>query len=366
MATNNTPPGSVFVPPLTPPPTVEKPLSKSTQNVVNRFRLHREGYRPGPWWEGRVRPNDYTQVLHVLDADRPLQKYVDDKLRYDYDPCRSRLTIRMPSPLHDTFCARIVDEISRQIRQYQQNGGPAANFAKEVEHFATSRILIPEDRTDGKQTYSRREPDASFGHRRAHYPGVIVEVCYSQKSRRVAHIADEYILNTGGSVNAVVAFDVDYEGSKRATITVWRPEYTTVDGVQEFRATAIVEAEPFRMDTGIPAERTGLRLSLSDFATEELSQGHVGLDQEIFITSEQLCDFLSSAESRQQAQALYQGSINQIRPGALKRRRLETPPELPSSEDEGSIEKNRESKRGRQSSDFRPSSSSTNSTLLNS
>ena len=140
--------------------------------------------------------------------------------RYDYDPCRSRLTIRMPSPLHDTFCARIVDGISRQIRQYQQNGGPAANFAKEVEHFATSRILIPEDTTDGKQTYSRREPDASFGHRRVHYPGVIVEVCYSQKSRRVAHIADEYILNTSGSVNAVVAFDV-----------------------QEFRATAIVEAE---------------------------------------------------------------------------------------------------------------------------
>jgi hypothetical protein len=149
----------------------------------------------------------------------------------------------MPSPLHDTFCARIVDEILRQLRQYQQNNEPLADFAKEVEHFATSRILIPEVTPDGAETYSRREPDASFGHRQAHYPGVIVEVCYSQKSRRVSHLADEYILNTDGSVNAVLAFDIDYKGSKRATVTMWRPEYVTVDGVEEFRAATVIEAQ---------------------------------------------------------------------------------------------------------------------------
>lgn len=149
----------------------------------------------------------------------------------------------MPSPLHDTFCARIVDEISRQLRQYQQDDGPVSDFAKEVEHFATSRILIPEDTQDGKQIYSRREPDASFGHRQAHYPGVIVEVCYSQKCRRIFHLANEYILNTDGSVNAVIAFDIDYKGSKKATVTVWRPEYATIDGVEEFRATPVIEAQ---------------------------------------------------------------------------------------------------------------------------
>jgi hypothetical protein len=149
----------------------------------------------------------------------------------------------MPSPLYDIFCAKIVDEILRQLRHIQQIDGPVADFAKEVEHFATSRILIPEDSGDGRQTYSRREPDASFGHRQAHYPGVIVEVCYSQKKRRVAHLADEYILNTDGSVNTVLAFDIDYRSSKRATITVWRPDYVTVDDVEEFRATAVVDAQ---------------------------------------------------------------------------------------------------------------------------
>lgn len=81
------------------------------------------------------------------------------------------------------------------------------------------------------------------------------------------------------------------------------------------------------------------------------------LDREILITSRQLCDFLSRAEDEQPVQTLQQGSINRLRPGAGKRRRPQTPPEQPSSEEEGTIETRRESKRGRRSSDFRPNSS---------
>ncbi|KAJ5531289.1 hypothetical protein N7527_004682, partial [Penicillium freii] len=165
-------------------------------------------------------------------------------------------------------------------------------------------------------------------HRQTLYPGVIVEVYYSQKSRRISHLADKYILNTDRSINTVVALDIDYEGSNRATITVWRPEYAIVDSMEEFRANAVIET-----DSGFPTEETVLRLSLKDFATEELAQGYT-----------------------QQ-----QGSINRIRPGTLKRRRPQTPPKQLSSEDKGSIKRKRESKRRHQSSDYRPSSSSVDS-----
>lgn len=53
------------------------------------------------------------------------------------------ITIIAPSATHDTFCARIVEEISRQVSQFQQVNGPVANFPNEVEYFLTSRILIP-------------------------------------------------------------------------------------------------------------------------------------------------------------------------------------------------------------------------------
>ena len=124
-----------------------------------------------------------------------------------------------------------------------------------------------------------------------------------------------------------------------------------------YLSSANITLQPFRTDTGDPAEGTAFRLSLRDFATEELTRGQTGLDCEILVTSKQLCEFLSGAEARQQVQTQRQGSINQIRPGALKRRRPQTPPDQPSS-DESSIERNREYKRGRQSSDYRPDSSS--------
>lgn len=40
--------GSVLDPPLTPPPTEEKPLSRSAQSVVNLLRLYLAGHRPQP------------------------------------------------------------------------------------------------------------------------------------------------------------------------------------------------------------------------------------------------------------------------------------------------------------------------------
>jgi hypothetical protein len=81
MAAGITPPRSVLEPPLTPPPTAEKPLSRSAQSVVNYLRLHRSSHRPRFWWEGRLKPEDYSQVLRVLDADESLRNYVDDKVR---------------------------------------------------------------------------------------------------------------------------------------------------------------------------------------------------------------------------------------------------------------------------------------------
>lgn len=162
---------------------------------------------------------------------------------YDYDPYKSRLTIRMPSPLHETFCAELVSEITSQLKVLQTGDGPLAEFARKIKHFASSRIDLPEVMDDGETEYSRREPDASFGHHQAHYPGVIIEVCYSQKSREIPYLADDYILNTDGNVKVVVGLDIDYKKSQRARLSVWRPEYVLNDGELEFRTAAVVEAE---------------------------------------------------------------------------------------------------------------------------
>ena len=139
------------------------------------------------------------------------------------------------------FCAEVVDEILSQIKQFRRNG-PVSDFARKIKHLGRSRVLIPEEVLDGKQIYSIRSPDASFGHLKAHYPGMVIEVCHSKKSARVPHLADEYILNTDGNMKAVVAFNI-YKGSKAATFTVWRPEYVVEDGVQVLQAAAAIKSQ---------------------------------------------------------------------------------------------------------------------------
>lgn len=157
----------------------------------------------------------------------------------------------MPCPLHEVFSTKVANEMSHQIRQFQRHNDPIGQFALGLDHFGSSRILLPEKTNDGNPIFTRREPDISFGHHQARYPGVVLEVCYSQKCKRVAYLADDYILNTDGSINMVIALDVDYRGSQRASFTVWRPDFSCVKGVKELRAKAVIEDEVFILPIGL-------------------------------------------------------------------------------------------------------------------
>ncbi|KAJ5551683.1 hypothetical protein N7535_000373 [Penicillium sp. DV-2018c] len=329
-----TPTGSFVNTPPTPPPSETKKLSTSAQNVLNCFKLHREGQRPESWWQHRLTPDQYTEVLRVLDGDEALRGYVEDKIRLDYDHRQSRLTIRMPSPLHDLFCDKVVSKIVNQLTELQKSDEALGDFARKIIHRSTSRIRLPNDTNNGGRTYSERCPDASFIHEDAKYPGVIIEVCYSQKVRAAADLADDYILDTNANVNAVIALNIEYKGSKKATISVWRPHKSTVDGGKELGAKAVIEMMPFRTESGLPVDepkQPALQLSLRDFAPENISQKYPGLDQDILISSRELCDLLTSAEAEHQKQLLDQGVEAPLSPDRRKRRRVQTSPEPLSS-----------------------------------
>ncbi|KAJ5865536.1 hypothetical protein N7534_000089 [Penicillium rubens] len=174
-------------------------------------------------------------------------------------------------------------------------------------------------------------------HEDAKYPGVILEVCYSTKIRAAADLADDYILDINGSVNAVIALNIEYRGSKEATISVWRPHQVTVDGLNELEAKAVIEMMPFRTESGLPVdkpEQPTLQLSLRDFAPKSISQKYPDLDQDIIISSREFCEFLTSAEAEHQKQLLGKGVDEPLLPGTRKRRRVQTPPEQLSSEGE--------------------------------
>ena len=86
-------------------------------------------------------------------------------------------------------------------------------------------------------TKSKHEPSASFWHDDAQYLGVIIEVAYSQKRKRLGKLAEDYLLDSDASVQVVVGLDIEYgrKRSRQATFSVWRTHVVSTTNGKELR-----------------------------------------------------------------------------------------------------------------------------------
>lgn len=98
-----------------------------------------------------------------------------------------------------------------------QSGSPSAIFAGNIENSASAEISFKDTE------YGSHQPDASFQHFEAQYPGVILELSYSQKKKDLPRYTNEYILGSDANIRVVIGIDVEYKGSKEASVSVWRP-----------------------------------------------------------------------------------------------------------------------------------------------
>lgn len=142
----------------------------------------------------------------------------------------------MPTRRHDRFLIVVEDDIRRQLGTIQNGSGKKAEFAQKVRPARSTEIHF--------DTGSKSEPDASFWHKDARYPGVIVEVAYSQKQKRLGRLAENYILDSDANVRVVVGLDIEYgKDARKATLSVWRPKvFDTADG-PELQAVEVVHDE---------------------------------------------------------------------------------------------------------------------------
>lgn len=105
--------------------------------------------------------------------------------RYDYDPETGVLDIRMPTPVHEIVSTSIADEIIEQIRCITKQGGSKGDFAARIVKGDSARVLL----AGIDNTPLRRQPDAQFQHEKAVYPGVVVEISYSQDGKDLDKLA---------------------------------------------------------------------------------------------------------------------------------------------------------------------------------
>jgi hypothetical protein len=155
----------------------------------------------------------------------------------------------MPTGIHELFIDGVEDAIRCRLKTIRGQSGNAARFAHKVRPARSTAIYFPVENSLSNAK-SKHEPDASFWHKDAQYPGVIVEVSFSQKREALERLAETYLLDSDASVRVVVGLDIGYDRNEtsEATLSVWRTQiFHTADG-DELRVVKVVadEVRPVR------------------------------------------------------------------------------------------------------------------------
>ncbi|KAH8726976.1 hypothetical protein GQ44DRAFT_758501 [Phaeosphaeriaceae sp. PMI808] len=313
-----TPLGNIVNGPPTPLLTADAKCSQRVTAILRVFKDHKNGYPAlEPWTVYKLNSGEYEDLQRRLKDDVELWGYVGDKVRHDYDPIRSKLVIRMETTLHGTYASELVTEIKKRLRNLKKNQEETQPFIDNLVSL-TGAIYFEEE---GKKI--RHVPDIRFHHEAAKWPGVVIEISYSQKRKSLPWLADNYILASDGGIRVVVGIDLEYRKSKEASISIWRLKTTLGhDGQLEGEVIQELDNELFRDAEGNPIlSSSGLELPLDNFALQALSNGLP--DCSVIVGPETLCTLLAKAEMWDCKARIPQG----VGPASIKRKQREETPE---------------------------------------
>ncbi|KFA81716.1 hypothetical protein S40288_10065 [Stachybotrys chartarum IBT 40288] len=327
-----TPPGSDKDLPLTPPASADQHATshfKADAWIHFLERLQDPTNSKIGTKRFKLLAKHYPLAIEELKRWPSLQSYIEDKVRLDYDPISGYIHARMPTPVHDVFSNLLVHEIKELLRPVAKLDDEDGVFAAKIIPGGSSRIILEitgEEKEGGSSVALRRHPDAQFQHVEAAYPGVVIEISYSQEGKDLEKLAWDYIQHSNGDIKAVIGIDINHGPTKPSTVSLWRPEYTRENGdnVDTLGVRAEIEYEPFRSPTQVSVNSTDvLQLYLIDFATDILTKNVS--NRLLCIPFQRLAEFLGTAENVQRKrEQVFSGGVKSER--IVKKRRRSSSP----------------------------------------
>lgn len=146
----------------------------------------------------------------------------------------------MPSFMHDGLAEEIGLDIGAWLRNIQ-NGSICSdkktiNIAESIGALGTANMTLPVTTTPT----GTKGADKAYQHSQCSFPGLVIEVAWSQRQLNLSQLAEDYIIGSGGEIGTVVGINIHdiYEESKgkeldneltkaTATFTVWKAECTS-------------------------------------------------------------------------------------------------------------------------------------------
>jgi hypothetical protein len=246
-------------------PTPFTPSSRAVSRAL-RFIWHRFNGTPDPedsgWNILYVSPDEYAELWDIL-KDTDCGRWAADKLRYDYDPARHELILRMPTNTHDGFLDGLTQEIWNQLEALRASDEKVQNVMGSL-----GRRMMGFKLPGMKEKY----PDGAFGPKEIKYPRLVIEIANSQSPKNLDQLAYTYIQASMNLIRTVLTIDLEYKPPARrpqghkcnAVYSIYRLHVETgLDGRRTKRVKADVKDRPFRYNGNTPDG--DLMLKLSDF-----------------------------------------------------------------------------------------------------
>ena len=127
----------------------------------------------------------------------------------------------MPTAVHEAFLHDLEYDILSQLKEIGN-----VHIARNIKSTGSADINLGENAP-------KRSPDGSFKCNGSQYPHLVIEVSYSYKRKDLDYLADTYIVDSGKGIGVVIGLDIEYKGTRKAILQVWRPIITR-EGDREY------------------------------------------------------------------------------------------------------------------------------------
>ncbi|KAF5530957.1 hypothetical protein FPHYL_13995 [Fusarium phyllophilum] len=134
--------------------------------------------------------------------------------RFDYDPFKGQISIRMTTPIHDSFAGLLNKAVTDKLSRIKNGDNATARFAKSIVPVLTSRNYLDNRKRPAllvldPEKKEQKSPDLQYCHDMAEYSGLVVEIAYTQPAKQLKKLASAYIRGSMGKIQTVIRFDLN-------------------------------------------------------------------------------------------------------------------------------------------------------------
>ena len=164
----------------------------------------------------------------------------------------------MPAAVHEYLASTVEAAIGWQLEVIRGGIDEIAMHVRKIRNCRSASIFL-EDNT-------RRDPDSQFTYDGARWPPFVIEIANSQSKKdggkNLPKLADQYITESSGNIQTVLGICLDYRGTKKATLSIWRSNYGVDQQGEYLAADEILVSQVYIQLRQCPREAKKVRSSV--------------------------------------------------------------------------------------------------------